>query len=139
MAADHRFALLEDFACLARMRRFLRLSDPSTLHHTRLRFPLASPKHLVEQYICGGLSAIKCLSQLRQILARQLSRIKAYKALGNVVLPDTLCEAVFSYTVPLDCVSAENTRAAVTLIAELVSRADFSHSIVFPKDGRHPT
>jgi hypothetical protein len=48
-----------------------------------------------------------------------------YWKVANVVLPDMLCEAVFSYTVRLDRVNAENTRAAAKLIGELVSRADF--------------
>lgn len=49
-----------------------------------------------------------------------------YWMVGNVVPPDTLCEAVFSYAVRPDCVNTENTRTIVTLIGELVSRADFS-------------
>jgi hypothetical protein len=45
---------------------------------------------------------------------------------ANVVPPEMLCEAVFSYTVLLDRVNTENTRAAVDIIGKLVSRAYFS-------------
>jgi|ERR1700722_1778173 hypothetical protein len=45
---------------------------------------------------------------------------------ANVVLPDMVREAVFSYTVLLDRVKMENTRTTVLLIGELVSQAEFS-------------
>jgi hypothetical protein len=48
---------------------------------------------------------------------------------ANVVLPDLVCEAVFSYTVLLDRVNAEKTRAVVRLVGDLVSQADFSPPI----------
>jgi hypothetical protein len=47
-------------------------------------------------------------------------------SVGNVVPPDTLREAAFSYTARLDCVNTENIRMMVTFIGALVSRADFS-------------
>jgi hypothetical protein len=45
---------------------------------------------------------------------------------ANVVLPDMIWEALFSYTVRLDRVNTENARTTVRLIGELVSHADFS-------------
>jgi hypothetical protein len=48
---------------------------------------------------------------------------------ANVIVPDLVCEAVFSYTVLLDRVNAEKTRAVVRLIGDLVSQADFSPPI----------
>ena len=49
-----------------------------------------------------------------------------YWMVANVVPPDMLREAVFSYTVLLDRMNDENTKATVKVLGELVSRADFS-------------
>ena len=45
---------------------------------------------------------------------------------ANVVLPDMVREAVFSYTVLMDRVGMEETNSTVTLIGKLFSQTDFS-------------
>jgi hypothetical protein len=49
-----------------------------------------------------------------------------YWRVGNVVPPDQICEAVFSYTVLSKCVRDLKTRRMVELIRDLVSQAEFS-------------
>lgn len=49
-----------------------------------------------------------------------------YWRVGNVVPPDQICEAVFSYTVLSETVRDVKTRRMVELIGELVSQANFS-------------
>jgi hypothetical protein len=48
-----------------------------------------------------------------------------YWMVANVVPPDLVREAVFSYAVLLDRVHEEGTKEMVRLVGELVSRADF--------------
>jgi|SRR5579864_8759190 len=49
-----------------------------------------------------------------------------YWMVANVVPPDLVREAVFSYTVRQDRIDEEETKQMVRLVGELVSRADFS-------------
>ena len=48
-----------------------------------------------------------------------------YWKVANVVQPDLFCEGVFSYTVLLDWKDDEETKRMVSLVGDLVSRADF--------------
>jgi hypothetical protein len=48
-----------------------------------------------------------------------------YWKVANVVPPDLIREAVFSYTVLSDCTDREETKEMVDLIGQLVSQAEF--------------
>jgi hypothetical protein len=48
-----------------------------------------------------------------------------YWMVANVVPPDLVLEAVFSYTVLLDRINEEDTKQLVKLVGQLVSQADF--------------
>jgi hypothetical protein len=49
-----------------------------------------------------------------------------YWAVGNVIPPDAICEALFSYTVLSERVRDFNTTRMVKLLGELVSKAEFA-------------
>jgi hypothetical protein len=49
-----------------------------------------------------------------------------YWKVANVVLPDLIREAIFSYTILLDHIDQEDTKRAVSLIGQLISKAVFS-------------
>ena len=52
-----------------------------------------------------------------------------YWMVANVVPPDLVREAIFSYTVLLDAISEEDTKEMVGLVGQLVSRAEFRTSV----------
>ena len=52
-----------------------------------------------------------------------------YWMVANVVPPDLIREAIFSYTVLLDRIDEKNTKQMVTLVGQLVSQADFCPSV----------